>query len=105
MTAHINVSVNNGREVNKALNLAALFPTAAVSVRHIHCVTHFAVMMLRDSISAQPDKQQSSGGGVPICYAKLTAHKLREIQTICAIVTGFVVSRHYAQYLIGDWSK
>lgn len=98
MTADVNIGINDGREVNEPLDLAALFPTAAVSVAHINRVGHLAVVGLAVRLP-EADKQERGSLGIAVFNAELAAKQLRDVNAVRAVVTGFVISLEDAQDL------
>ena len=100
----IDVSIHNGSQVSKSVDLSTFSFATTGTVGHIQCVQHRPVVVL-SFLSTKPNKQQCSGWGISVCNPQLTAHDFSQVNAITFVHSVFMVSRQHCQDLVFDRFK
>lgn len=102
MPTDVTVSVNDLAVISQTLNLAALFPTAARTMRQIDCIQNRTMMGFTPCISAESKENKSSVRGVSVYNPQLLAQQIGHVHTVCPIMAGFVIPADNGKHLPGN---
>ena len=102
VTADITVSVYNLAIVRKSLNLAALFAASTRTVREINRIEYRTMMPVALAVAAYSQKKQSRVSRIAFLNAQLSHQESSHINSIGAIMTGFVIATDRTENLVRD---
>ena len=105
VSTNVKIGINYVRQVNKPLNLAALFTPTACTVRQINCVQNRTVMPVALIISSKPQKHKRRIRRILVLNANLPRQDAGHIYAVCLVMPRFMVATDDTDDLVRDGCK